>query len=56
MLISAFQQGDTLWGVLGIIFPILGLIWLFLNDEKRLGFYWVGATVLVYVGLAMSAG
>ena len=53
-LIRAFKAGETLWGVLTIFFPIVGLIWLFMRGQAKLGIYWIIAAILGGIGYGMA--
>ncbi|MCG8600968.1 MAG: hypothetical protein MI807_12560 [Verrucomicrobiales bacterium] len=52
-LIKAFKAGETLWGVLGIFFPIVLLIWLFIRGQAKLGILWIVAAVVAGIGYGM---
>ncbi len=54
-IIKAFKASATVWGVLTIFLPIVGLIWLFLNDLKKTGIWWVIAIAVNLVGVAILA-
>ena len=53
-LVKCFKAGETLWGVLTIFFPIVGLIWLFVRKHAKLGVYWIIAGILAAIGYGMA--
>ena len=55
-IVKAFKKKDTLWGVLNIFIPICGLIWFFLNGQKKLGIYWIVALVVYIIGFVLAGG
>ena len=50
-MVKAFKAGDTLWGILTLLFGIPGLIWLFMNGQKKLGITW-GLVAIIAGGCA----
>ena len=53
-IVKAFKAGDTLWGVLNIFIGICGLIWLFMNGQKKLGIYYIVAIVVCLIGAIIT--
>lgn len=52
-VVKAFKAGDTLWGVLNLLLG-LGVIWFFLNGQKKLGMYCVFAYIGIVVGMVLA--
>lgn len=52
-IVKCFKAGDTLWGVLTIFFGLPGLIWLFMNNNTKLGVSWIVAGILTGIGYVM---
>jgi len=54
-IIKCFKAQDTLWGILTILFsPLLGIIWLFMQGQKKPAINWIIAAVLMVIGYFMA--
>ncbi|NNE92472.1 MAG: hypothetical protein HKN23_12560 [Verrucomicrobiales bacterium] len=53
-IVKAFKANDTLWGVLNIFIAICGLIWLYMNGQKKLGNYWLLCIIAYIVGFVLA--
>ena len=50
-IIKCFKAGETLWGILTILFsPLLGVIWLFMKGQSKSAIIWIVVSILAGVG------
>lgn len=53
-IIKCFKAQDTLWGILTILFsPLLGIIWLFMQGQKKPAVNWIIAVIMTVIGYVL---
>ncbi|MDF1813130.1 MAG: hypothetical protein P1V20_13110 [Verrucomicrobiales bacterium] len=53
-IIKAFQAKETVWGILTILFGIVGLIFFFVKGHTKLGVWNLVFVLLYFVGAGMA--